>query len=158
MGSHNFAGMVGIVLISENREAAEMLKTVRRLLGRVKGITSITMKPGTPPSQMRKRLKQAVVQVDGHKGIILLTDFYGSTQCNVCMKFLRRGEVELLTGFSLPMLVKLGTLNQVMPFGELVAFIEQYGRDHIRHVEGKDRRRKNKKGRKNEGPNSLKNR
>ncbi|MDO8519055.1 MAG: hypothetical protein Q7T11_02700 [Deltaproteobacteria bacterium] len=134
--------MVGIILISENREAAEMLKTARRLVGRMKGITSLMMKPGTPPTRMRNNLKKALEHVDSHQGVILLTDFYGSTQCNTCMKFLREGEVELLTGFSLPMLVKLGTLNASMPFGELVTFIEQYGRDHIQRVASRKKRLK----------------
>lgn len=137
--------MVGIVLISENREGSEMLKTTRRLLGRTKGMTSLMMKPGIPPAQMQKKLSKALSQVDEDQGVILLTDFYGSTQCNICMKFLRQGEVELLTGFSLPMLIKLGTLNKTMPFKELVSFIEQYGREHIRHVTSNKRRPKVKK-------------
>src|SRR3989338_3087859 len=112
--------MVGIILISENREASEMLKTARRLVGRMKGITSLVMKSGQPPPQMSKNLKKILGQVDYNHGVILLTDFFCSTQCNVCMKFLKKGEVELLTGFSLPMLVKLGTLNETMPFSELV--------------------------------------
>ena len=122
-----------------------MLKTARRLVGRMKGITSLMMKPGQPPPQMRKNLKKILGQVDNNHGVILLTDFYGSTQCNVCMKFLKKGEVELLTGFSLPMLVKLGTLNETMPFRELVAFIEKYGKDHIRHVSGKGRKKRERK-------------
>lgn len=126
--------MVGIILVSENSKAGEMLKTVRRLLGRTKGIVSVVLRPGQPVAQMRKALVKAVKKVDKKKGVLLLTDFYGSTQCNVCMQFVKKGSIELLTGFNLPMLVKLGSLHETLSFEDLIPFIEKYGRDHIRHI------------------------
>ncbi|MBX7149510.1 hypothetical protein K1X76_10565 [bacterium] len=129
--------MIGIVLITENKEADEMLKTARRLLCKTNGIKSLVLKPGQPVSKMKASLKKAIHQVDGGRGVLLLTDFYGSTQCNVCMQFLKKGSVELLTGFNLPMLVKLSTLHQTLSLNDLVPFIENYGRDHIRRVVSK---------------------
>lgn len=126
--------MVGVILVSENSEAEEMLKTVRRLLGRTKGITSVVLEPEQPVTQMRKVLAKAVKKVDQKRGVLLLTDFYGSTQCRVCMQFVKKGSIELLTGFNLPMLVKLGSLHETLSFEDLIPFIEKYGRDHIRHV------------------------
>ena len=115
-----------------------MLKTVHRLLGRTKGITCIILKSKTQTTtQMRLALKTAIEKVDAKKGVLLLTDIYGSTQCNVCMKFIKAGSVELLTGFNLPMLVKLGILHETVPFKNLIPFIEEYGRKQIRHIASK---------------------
>jgi PTS system mannose-specific IIA component len=129
--------MVGIILISENKEAPEMLKTVHRLLGRTKGITCVILKSKQTITQMQARLKEAIEQVDAKKGVLLLTDIYGSTQCNVCMKFIKSGSVELLTGFNLPMLVKLGILHETIPFKNLIPFIEEYGKKQIRRIANK---------------------
>lgn len=126
--------MIGIILISENNEAHEMLKTVRRLLGRKKGMTSIILNPAKPVPRLKEQLRKAIRQVDSHEGVILMTDFFGSTQCNVCMNFVKRGNVELVTGFNLPMLLKLARIREAFPLSKLVPFITRYGREHIRHV------------------------
>lgn len=133
MGISQDSTMVGVILVSENREAHEMLKTTRRLLGRTRGITSLILKPGQSVYQMRQQVRKAITKVHSRR-ILLLTDFFGSTQCNVCRSFVKKGSVELLTGFNLPMLVKLGAVHETLGLKELVPFIEKYGRDHIVHV------------------------
>ncbi|OGP09991.1 MAG: hypothetical protein A2048_09560 [Deltaproteobacteria bacterium GWA2_45_12] len=132
--------MVGIVLISENSEAFEMLKTVQRLLGKPKGIVAVKLKPGDTIIRMRKQLQDGIQKVSHKKGVLLLTHFYGSTQCNVCLEFVHKGVVELVSGFNLPMLVKLLTLHKTVPLKKLVPFIAQYGRTHIYHVQSKKMR------------------
>ncbi|MBI2340363.1 MAG: hypothetical protein HYU99_08380 [Deltaproteobacteria bacterium] len=126
--------MVGIVLVSENREALEMLKTARRLLGRLDGFGSVILKPGSPPARMENALKKAIKKVNSKNGVLLLYDFFGSTQCNTCRRFLKKGAVELVTGFNMAMLVKLAAVNKTMPLGRLAPFIEKYGREHICRV------------------------
>ena len=126
--------MVGVVLVSENREAVEMLKTTRRLVGRLDGFASVILRVGQSSERMASALKKAIRKVDTHKGCLVLYDFFGSTQCNVCRRFLKRGAIELVTGFNLSMLVKLGLVNKTMPIGKLAPFIERYGREHINHL------------------------
>lgn len=129
--------MVGIVIISENLEAREMLKTARRLLGRTDGITSVMMRPGVSVSQMQGNLEKAIRRVDSRRGVLMLVDFFGSTQCNVCMKFIKMGVVELVTGFNLPMLIKIGTLHQNISLKKLVPLIADYGRSQIRQIKSR---------------------
>ncbi|MBI4412167.1 MAG: hypothetical protein HY541_06765 [Deltaproteobacteria bacterium] len=126
--------MVGIVLVSENREGCEMMKTARRLLGRLQGFTTVVLKPGTSDTRMATALKRAIDKVKAKGGVLLLYDMFGSTQCNVCRRFLKKGTVELITGFNLAMLVKLGSVNKIMSLKQLAPFIEQYGRTHINHL------------------------
>lgn len=128
--------MVGIVLVSENKEAQEMLKTARRLLGHTRDVCSVILRPGTSITQMQCSVKKAVNKMNRCEGILLLTDFYGSTQCNICMKFVKKNSVELVTGFNLPMLVKLVSLHHQTSLKQLVSQIAQYGRKHIRCIRG----------------------
>lgn len=126
--------MIGVVVISENRESHEMLKTVRRLLGRNACMVPLTLKPGTSLAKMKKDLRLTLEDLSRCEGVLLLTNCYGSTQCNVCMPFVKRGSVEILTGFNLPMLIKLGTIMKSMQLSKLVPFIEKYGKQHIYRV------------------------
>lgn len=126
--------MIGIILVSENKEGEEMLKAARRLLGRLPGVSSLALRPGHPVKTMQEELRKAISSLHADQGVLLLTDVFGSTQCNVCRKFLKKGAVELVTGFNFPMLVKLCTLRQTMLLQELVPFIESYGREHIKRV------------------------
>lgn len=125
--------MVGIIIVSENQEAKEMLKTVERLLGRQRAMTSVILKQGKNPTQMHAQLKRALQRVNHRKGVVLLTDFFGSTQCNVCCRVIRKGHVELITGFNLAMLVKLATVYDKMDLSQLCRFIHRYGRQQIRY-------------------------
>lgn len=129
--------MVGIVLVSENKEGSEMLKAARRLLGRTRGMTSVILKPESSITCMTNTVKRAMKKVDTKKGVLILVDFFGSSQCNVCRKFVKKGSVEMLTGVNLPILVKLGTLNQTMAFNKLVPYIAKYGKDHICHIKSR---------------------
>ena len=125
--------MVGIVLVSENNEGREILKTTRRLLGSTHGMTSVCLKPGTPIRRMKGALEKAMGRVHCRGGLLLVTDICGSTQCTVCFRYLKRGTVELVTGFNLPMIVKLGLMRGKAPLKELIHTIVPYGREQIHH-------------------------
>ncbi len=140
--------MVGIILISENKEGVEILKTVRRLLGKPKGIKTLMLKQGSSPTLMRQNLGRAIAEFQSEEGILLLTDIYGSTQCNVCMTFLKKGSVEIITGFNLPMVVKLASLNRVLPFKKLISLAKDYAQSHILHITNKNSVLKTMKGKK----------
>jgi len=50
--------------------------------------------------------------VDAGGGVIVLTDMFGGTPCNLALPFHQEGKVEILTGVNLPMVVKFATLPQ----------------------------------------------
>lgn len=124
--------MAGIILVSENKEAQEMLRAAQRLLGKIPSIRFVALKPGQSPQAMQEALLKVIQQFE-EKEILLLTDVYGSTQWNVCMSFSKRGSIEIVTGYNLPMIIKLGALREKLPLKKLIPFIEQYGREQIRH-------------------------
>jgi len=132
--------MVGILIISENKQADEMLKTVKRLLGVVPGLKSLILPSEKSVESMEAHLCRALKSFEKMKGVILLVDIYGSTQSNMCMKFVKKGSVGLLSGFNLPLLIKLGALNKKnkknkkVSLKTLLSFAESYGKDHLMHI------------------------
>ncbi len=123
--------MIGIVIISENKESEELLKSLKRLLGRLRKVSSVVLGHKQSPQTMDRRLKQAIEEVQGDEGVILVTSLYGSSQCQTCMRHLERGQVALITGFNMPLLVKLITSREKMSFKELMSFVTKYGRKHV---------------------------
>lgn len=128
--------MVGIIIISETRAAHEMLKSVKRLLGEVKNIKILQMSPPYTLPVTQKKLEASVKEVNKKKGVLILNDFYGSTQCNICMPFLKKGEIEMITGYNLPLLLKLLTVNTTASFKELMKIGTSYGKSRMTRVSG----------------------
>ena len=46
---------------------------------------------------------------DSGEGVVVLTDIYGATPCNVAAKLLQPGRVEGIAGVNLPMLLRVLT-------------------------------------------------
>ncbi len=118
-------------MVSENKAGEEMLKTVRRLLGKTPNMSSVVLGHRLSRQGMEKRIGKAICDLKMDSGTLLLTDLYGSSQFNACLKFAGEGDLELVTGFNLPMLVKLATIQSKLSLAEISTFIEPYGRDHV---------------------------
>lgn len=113
--------MVGVIVISENKTASEYLKTLRRLLGskQVKGIESLVIRSNFDTRTLKAKLNRMIRKLNADEGILILNDLYGSTQCNICKEFIQKNAIELITGYNLPMLVKVATLNQSVSLKDL---------------------------------------
>ena len=49
----------------------------------------------------------ALERLDKGQGVLILTDMYGGTPCNISMTFYQAGKFEVLTGVNLPMVLRL---------------------------------------------------
>jgi PTS system mannose-specific IIA component len=60
-----------------------------------------------PLEDLKTEVRQAVARLDTGQGVLILTDMFGSTPCNVASSFLEEGRVEILSGVNLPMVMRL---------------------------------------------------
>ncbi len=128
--------MIGVVIVSENRTSVEMLKTVRRIVGKknLKGLRAIVIKSGSNKKGLVSKLGKAIKKLGPVDSVLLLSELYGSTQSNVCRHILHREKVELICGYNLPMLIKTATLNQkAQHLHELVGKISDTGKKYIKN-------------------------
>ncbi|MEA1923686.1 MAG: hypothetical protein U9N63_13655, partial [Pseudomonadota bacterium] len=84
---------------------------------------------------VRKRLVEMIKKFhkDGKK-VIILTDMFGGTPSNISLALYDPGQVEIVSGVNLPILLKLaGGLNDDEEKGlkEVAAEITEYGRKNI---------------------------
>lgn len=128
--------MVGVVIVSENKTSIEMLKTVRRIVGKknLKGFRAVVIKSASNKTGLVSKLHKAIKKLGTVNSVLLLSELYGSTQSNVCRHMLHREKVELICGYNLPMLIKTATLNQkAQHLHELVAKVSDAGKKYIKN-------------------------
>ena len=91
----------------------------------------VAVESNDPPESIRRQISDAVASVNKGKGVLILTDMFGGTPSNISLSFLEPSRIEVVSGFNLPMLVKLANLKQDANFADTVNFIQQYGQRNI---------------------------
>jgi len=65
-------------------------------------------------------------------GVVIVTDMYGGTPCNLALTLLERGKVEVLAGANLPSLIKLVDVRAKHPLDQAVKEAIDAGRKYMR--------------------------
>ena len=73
----------------------------------------------------------AIEEVSDGSGVIILTDLFGGTPSNLAISLLRTGEVEVIAGINLPMLIRLAGARVDMPVTQAVVAARDAGRNYI---------------------------
>lgn len=123
--------MIGVVVVAHGNIGREMVTAVQRIMPEAKHITGVAVESDDPPESIRRTIAEAVEKVDAGDGVMILSDMFGGTPSNICLSFLEPSRIEVLSGFNLPMLVKLANLKPDADFRETVEFIQQYGQRNI---------------------------
>ena len=123
--------MIGIVVVSHSNIGCEMVKATTRIIPEAKHMTGVAVESNDPPESIRQQITDAVKKVDSGDGVLILTDMFGGTPSNICMTFLEPDRIEVVSGFNMPMLIKLANLKPDSGFMETVRFIQKYGQRNI---------------------------
>src|SRR5262249_46248992 len=135
------SSMIGLVLVTHGRLAAEFRSALEHVVGPQKQIEAVALRPRhhveqsptgiIPAGQRRKDIIEAVKRVDSGQGVAILTDMFGGTPSNLAISVMGRPKVEVLAGINLPMLVKLAKVRAECPLTEAVAAAQDSGRKYI---------------------------
>ena len=127
--------MIGMVLVTHGRLAAELLAALEHVVVEAQEQTrAICIGPEDDMEERRLEIAQVAREVNTGQGVVLLTDMFGGTPSNLAIAVLGaagKGEVEVIAGVNLPMLVKLATCRRELELGEAVAKAEEAGRKYI---------------------------
>lgn len=58
------------------------------------------------PEQTQQKTEQLLAQLSAQQNVLILTDIFGATPCNIARKMLKKDKVIMITGINLPMMVK----------------------------------------------------
>ncbi len=101
--------MVGLVVVTHGNLASELVRTAQLILGPLEQVQAVGFHPHEPENDMFARLESAVTAMDTGDGVLILVDMFGGTPSNLSLRLLQPGKVEVVTGVSLPMLLKAGS-------------------------------------------------
>jgi len=104
--------MIGIVLIAHARIASEMLTAAEHVLGKQSLIMPLNVEDSDRADQLHEELLQMVRQTNTGDGVLVFADMFGGTPCNVALSVINEGNVEVISGFNLPSLIKAISLRQ----------------------------------------------
>lgn len=124
-------GTIGGVIISHGQVANELLAAAETVVGETSHITAVSIGWHDDVEAARDEIERAIKRVDRGNGVLLLTDMFGGTPTNIAAMFLREGEVELVTGVNLPMVIKLASSSDELVLGEMAAVVEEQGKHSI---------------------------
>ena len=123
--------MIGLVLVTHGRLAAEFVTAMEHVVGPQTGIEAICIGPDDDMESRRADIARAVKAVDDGSGVILLTDLFGGTPSNLAISLMEPGRVEVIAGINLPMLIRLEGARKIMKIKAAVAAARDAGRKYI---------------------------
>ncbi|MCS6878382.1 MAG: PTS sugar transporter subunit IIA [Geminicoccaceae bacterium] len=123
--------MIGLVLVTHGRLAAEFLAALEHVVGPQPQARAICIGVDDDIERRRSEILQAVREVDTGDGVVILTDMFGGTPSNLALSTLDRPGVEVIAGVNLPMLIKLASVRASLPLSAAVAAAQEAGRKYI---------------------------
>ena len=124
--------MIGVIIATHSNLAHELLHTAEMILGPPQLVAPVSIDRDVSVELARQQMQQEFERVnrDGD-GVIILTDLFGGTPTNISVDFLVAGQVEILTGVNLPMLLKCINTRGGMRVDELAGMLKEYARNAI---------------------------
>ena len=123
--------MIGLVLVTHGRLAEEFRSALEHVVGAQSAIATISMHPDDNVESRRGDIVNAVKKVDSGQGVVILTDMFGGTPSNLAISVMQTGQVEVIAGMNLPMLVKLASVRGEVPLDAAVEQAQDAGRKYI---------------------------
>jgi len=123
--------MVGILLVTHNGLGDSLIDCVRHVTGKAPAnLKSLSVLADDDPKAKEAEGRELIKLLDKGDGVLILTDVYGATPCNIARHLCQPGHVEGLAGINLPMLLRLAC-GPELPLHEMAHRALEGGRDCI---------------------------
>jgi mannose PTS system EIIA component len=102
--------MIGILIVAHDNLGDSLVKAVTHVLGaRPPQFEVLSVAATDDPTLLLPGARDQVARLDTGEGVMVFSDIYGATPCNLACKLLQPGRVEGVAGVNLPMLVRAFT-------------------------------------------------
>lgn len=137
-GEDAFAGtserasrMIGMILVTHGKLAEEFVHAMQHVVGRQDAVETVCIGPNDDMERRRKEIADAVKKVDAGSGVVILTDLFGGTPSNLAISLMKAGQVEVIAGINLPMLIRLAKARNSMSVQDAAKAARDAGRNYI---------------------------
>ena len=123
--------MIGLVIVTHGRLAEAFVAAAEHVVGPQDAVRAIVIGADDDIEQRRSEILAAVEELDSGAGVIVATDMFGSTPSNLALSILKDGNVEVVSGVNLPMLVELARARAGIELKGAAAAAQEAGRKNI---------------------------
>lgn len=124
--------MTGLIIVTHGDLAQAFLNAAFMIVGPQKGALALCTRRDDHPADIETELRKKIAALgrdDG--GILVMTDIFGGTPTNISLPLLQPGRVEVLTGVSLPMVLKFFSQREKSPLAELAVLLKAYAQQGV---------------------------
>jgi PTS system mannose-specific IIA component len=122
---------IGGVIVSHGQVATELLSAAETVVGNLDHINAVSIGWHDDVEAAKNEIERAIKRVSQGRGVLLLTDMFGGTPTNISAVFIKEGEVEIVTGVNLPMVIKLASYDGQAELSVLAKEVEEQGKQAI---------------------------
>lgn len=119
------------VIVTHGHLAGELLAAAEMIVGPISFITAVSIGWHDDVDAARDEVQRAISRVSQGAGVLLLTDMFGGTPTNIASMFLDDGNIEVVTGVNLPMIIKLAGQTSSDSLVETARRVCELGRQGI---------------------------
>ena len=124
--------MLGLVLVTHGRLAQEFIAAMEHMVGPQTHLRAVCIGPEDDIERRQHEIAAAAKAVDTGQGVVIATDMFGGTPCNLALTLLDRTKIEVLAGVNLPSLIKLIDIRGKLPLEQAVKEAIEAGRKYMR--------------------------
>ena len=99
--------MIGIVIVAHGELAQEYKRAIEHVVGIQDNILAVNIRANDHRCKKEAEICDAANKVDKGNGVLVVTDLFGGSPCNLSLKACSVANRKILYGANLPMLIKL---------------------------------------------------
>jgi mannose/fructose/sorbose-specific phosphotransferase system IIA component len=128
--------MTGIMIIAHGALAGELINSVAMIMGRVPLLRAVGLGCDQSLDELKHEIEDAWQELErgGAQQILVLVDMFGGSCSNVAARLVcdsEPGQVAVITGVNLPMVLEASIDRDLYEFKDLVAKVVKAGRRSI---------------------------
>lgn len=105
--------MIGILIIAHGTLGESLIHCASHVMGkRPERLRQLGVTIHDDPAALLPLAHDLVKELDEGDGVLVLSDIYGATPCNIACRVLSKGRVQGIAGVNLPMLVRALTYRK----------------------------------------------
>jgi mannose PTS system EIIA component len=125
--------MIGVLIIAHGGLGENLIQCINHVLGkRPPQLQSLAVGTDDDPSDLLPLAQKLVDEINTGEGVLILSDMYGASPCNLVAKLVSPNQIEGVAGVNLPMLVRVLNYRD-KPIKTCVEKAISGGRDGVVH-------------------------
>ncbi|WP_327438353.1 PTS sugar transporter subunit IIA [Humidesulfovibrio mexicanus] len=98
---------MGVLLVTHGEFGAALLGAAQLIVGPQEGLLAVSVLESRGVDDILAELKVDLAQLEMGMGVLVLTDLFGGTPTTLSLSLRKLGNVEVVAGVNLPMLLKV---------------------------------------------------